>query len=67
MSINGSKSPFNSKYTKEDIDKIIDQLSTELLDAMKEQNIVLLGHEDVKKLLPMKKEQHIVLLGVEDV
>ena len=52
MSIKGSQPSQSSSSSKEDIGKIIDQLPTELLNAMKEQNIVLLGGvEDVKKPL----------------
>ena len=56
MSIKGSQPSQSSQNTSnsniEEIGKIIDQLPTELLKAMKEQNIVLLGGvEDVKKPL----------------
>ena len=55
MSIKGSQSSqlsSSSNHTIEDIGKIIDGLPQELLNAMKEQNIVLLGGvEDVKKPL----------------
>ena len=55
MSIKGSQSSqlsSSSNHTIEDIGKIIDGLPQELLNAMKEQNIVLLGGvENVKKPL----------------
>ena len=41
----------NSSFTNEQIDSIIDNLPKELLEAMKEQNIVRTKVEEVKKPL----------------
>ena len=41
----------NSSYTSQEIESIIDNLPTELLEAMKEQNVVLVGVNEIKKPL----------------
>lgn len=52
MSISGSKLQIsNTSYTYEEIDKLINDLPKELLEAMKEQNVVITKIEDVKKPL----------------
>ena len=53
MSDSESDKSLDGLNNLKDIDRIIDQLPKELLDAMKKQNIVLIGVEEVR--IPLSK------------